>query len=142
MLRQALVHANPPLFGMASHLVLPATAATCSPQLRRVSYLVHNRAQLDDALAPLMLMPQLGQLEVIVRNFTLTCEHLRQIGAQLSLQLSGICTSCTPTERLAHTCKAEGPPRQRPWHCMNGCSGDPDASFQVSNPSERALFVA
>ncbi|GFR45980.1 hypothetical protein Agub_g7452 [Astrephomene gubernaculifera] len=55
------------------------------PALSRISYLVGKKSDLDAALAALTSMKELRrlelkQLELIVRNFVLTIEHLRTIG--------------------------------------------------------------
>lgn len=55
-------------------------ALHCSPSLSRVSYLVGRKSDLDEALAALMSIKELKQLELIVRNFVLTADELRVIG--------------------------------------------------------------
>ncbi|KXZ52391.1 hypothetical protein GPECTOR_9g435 [Gonium pectorale] len=58
---------------------IKAGALHC-PALTRVSYLVGKKGDLDEALAALMSIRELKQLELIVRNFVLTADELRVIG--------------------------------------------------------------
>ncbi|KAG2451623.1 hypothetical protein HYH02_003404 [Chlamydomonas schloesseri] len=58
---------------------IKAGALHC-PSLGRVSYLVGRKSDLDEALAALMSIKELKQLELIVRNFVLTADELRVIG--------------------------------------------------------------
>mmetsp|Transcript_14077 Transcript_14077/g.30515 ORF Transcript_14077/g.30515 Transcript_14077/m.30515 type:complete len:466 (+) Transcript_14077:51-1448(+) len=55
-------------------------AATSCALLKRVSYQVSCRGHLDEALAALMNLADLRQLELIVKNFTLCSNQLRVIG--------------------------------------------------------------
>ncbi|EFJ39893.1 hypothetical protein VOLCADRAFT_100415 [Volvox carteri f. nagariensis] len=59
---------------------IKAGALHC-PALSRVSYLVGRKSDLDEALPALQHIKELKQLELIVRNFILTAENLRHIGA-------------------------------------------------------------
>ena len=51
-----------------------------SPEIQRVSYQVASRQHLDEALAALAGLPQLKNLELIVKNFTLCSDQLRVVG--------------------------------------------------------------
>lgn len=56
-----------------------------SPSLSRVSYTVNSRSALDEALAAMMTLKELRQLELVVKNFTLCPDQLRVIGESLTL---------------------------------------------------------
>ncbi|KAG2488990.1 hypothetical protein HYH03_012430 [Edaphochlamys debaryana] len=58
---------------------IKAAALHC-PSVSRVSYFVGRKTDLDEALAALMTIRELKQLELIVRNFVLTADELRVIG--------------------------------------------------------------
>ncbi len=76
--------------------MLECVHALRSRALRRVSYTVSSRASLDEALTAFALLPQLRQLEVVVRNFTLSAEQLRNLGQ---------CALCWGSRRLLHVAR-------------------------------------
>lgn len=52
-----------------------------------MSYLVGKKSDLDEALAALMSIKELKQLELIVRNFVLTADELRVIGGWVRVRV-------------------------------------------------------
>ena len=59
-----------------------------SLNLRRVSYEVAGRSQLDEALTAFMQMKELMQLELIIKNFTLSADQLQMIGVCVCVCIS------------------------------------------------------
>ncbi len=61
-----------------------------SPHLHRVSYQVLARPLLDEALPAFMALGELRQLELIVKNFTLSADNLRHIGGRGQQEQAGV----------------------------------------------------
>lgn len=52
----------------------------CSPRLQRLSYQVSARTLLDEALTALSDCKELKQLELVIRNFSLSTDQLHIVG--------------------------------------------------------------